>query len=228
MGCLENSMRRREQLLILVTLFAVGSCFFSTAYSKDLEQRELEQALKYVLLPNPTGLKPFHLTDQGNKSFGLEELKGKWTFMYFGYTSCPDVCPMTTDELNIVAKYLTSEAEYQGDTQFVFVSVDPYRDTPELLKKFTSYFNFKLLGAVAPVETLNQLTDQLGVFHRRLIVQDKETNQKEYAVEHSSDIYLIDPEGKPVAKFTAPHYGKEISKLYIKIRQMAISQPSRV
>jgi cytochrome oxidase Cu insertion factor (SCO1/SenC/PrrC family) len=81
---------------------------------------------------------------------------------------------------------------------------------------------------VAPVKTLNELTDQLGVFHRRLIVKDRETKQQEYAVEHSSDIYLIDPKGRPVAKFTAPHYGKEIAQLYVKIRQMAQSKPNSV
>lgn len=210
-------------------IFLLGCLLFlSTAYGQDPEQHELEQALNYVLLPKPTGLKPFRLTDQSNKAFGLKELKGKWTFMYFGYTSCPDVCPMTTDELNLVANKLAAEPTYKQDTQFVFVSVDPYRDTPELLKQFTSYFNFNLLGLVAPVETLNHLTDQLGVFHRRLIVQDRETKQQEYAVEHSADIYLIDPDGRPVAKFSSPHYGKEIAQLYVKIRQLAQSKPNRV
>jgi protein SCO1/2 len=200
---------------------AVLLLLLPSAYALDQTQRDLEWALKYALLPKPTGLTPFKLIDQNNKPFGLEQLKGKWTFMYFGYTSCPDVCPMTTDELNIVAKKLAAEPDYQKDTQFIFVSVDPHRDTPEQMKEFTSYFDFNLFGVVAPVKMLNQLTDQLGVFHRRLIVQDRETKQKEYAVEHSSDIYLIDPQAKPVARFTAPHYGKEIQQLYVKIREMA-------
>jgi len=225
-----QSQRRSglSRLLLLVILFAVGLAFSSAAYSEDLEQRELDQALSYVLLPKPTSLKPFHLIDQANESFGLEELKGKWTFLYFGYTSCPDVCPMTTDELNMVSKKIATKPGYQRDTQFVFVSVDPYRDTPELLRKFTAYFDFNLLGVVAPVEVLNQLTEQLGVFHRRLIVQDRETNRQEYAVEHSADIYLIDPQGRPVAKFSSPHYGKEIAQLYDKIRQMAHPRSSSI
>lgn len=211
-------------VLGLIVLLAGYSPFF-TAYGQDIPQRELEFALHRVLLPQPTGLKPFRLTDQNNKPFGLDELKGKWTFMYFGYTSCPDVCPMTTDELRIVATKLAAEPAYKKDTQFVFVSVDPRRDSPEVLKLFTSYFDFDLLGLVAPVKKINVLTDQLNVFHRRLIVQDRETKQKEYAVEHSADIYLIDPETRPVAKFTVPHYGKEIEQLYVKIRQMAQSKP---
>jgi protein SCO1/2 len=210
--------------LTLLGLIAGYLLFFSTVYAQDPAQLELQRALKYVLLPEPARLKPFTLTDQDNKPFGLDELKGHWTFMYFGYTSCPDVCPMTTDELNIVATKLAAESAYNQDTQFVFVSVDPHRDTPEQMKKFTGYFDFKLSGLVAPVKQLIQLTDQLGVFHRRLIVQDRETKQQEYAVEHSADIYLIDAQARPVAKFTGPHYGKEIKQLYVKIRQMAQSQ----
>jgi protein SCO1/2 len=214
---------------LLVVLLTGYVLFSSIAYAQDQAERELEYALKYALLPKPTGLKPFMLVDQDNKPFGLDQLKGKWTFMYFGYTSCPDVCPMTTDELNIVANKLAAEPDYQKDTQFTFVSVDPHRDTPELMKEFTGYFDFDLIGLVAPVKDLNRLTDQLGVFHRRLIVQDRETKQKEYAVEHSSDIYLIDPQGKFVAKFTSPHYGKEIEQIYVKIRQReeAHSSPKR-
>ena len=218
---IQQYFNRRLRVSLLTVLVAVGSLVTFAAQSQDLEQRELDLALKYALLPKPVGLKPFHLIDQDNKPFGLEQLKGHWTFIYFGYTSCPDVCPMTTDELQLVAKKLAAEPGYRRDTQFLFVSVDPYRDTPDLLGKFTSYFDFKLTGAVAPVEALNELTDQLGVFHRRLIVKDRETKKQEYAVEHSADIYLIDPEAKPIAKFTPPHYGKEISQLYIKIRQMA-------
>lgn len=206
--------------LCLVGILVVNSIVFAAEpSSQELARKELDIALKYALLPQPVALKPFQINDQNDKKFGLDELKGKWTFMYFGYTSCPDVCPMTTDELNIVSNKLADNPHYRQDTQFVFVSVDPYRDTAALLKQFTSYYDFNLMGAVAPVEELNKLTDQLGVFHRRLIVQDRETKQQEYAVEHSADIYLIDPKANFVAKFTPPHYGKEIKQIYVKIRQ---------
>ena len=206
--------------LLAIMLITSHVVFSAELSPQEVEQKELSLALKYSLLSKPLPLKPFQLSDQNNKPFGLEALKGKWTFIYFGYTSCPDVCPTTIDELNLVSKKLASDHRYDKDTQFVFVSVDPYRDTPDALKKFTAYFEFNLLGAVAPVEDLNILTDQLGVMHRRLIVQDRETKQQEYAVEHSSEIYLIDPQGSAMAKFSPPHYGNEIKKLYVKIREM--------
>ena len=211
---------------LLVVMLATSHGVFSTELSsQEVEQKELNLALKYALFSKPLQLKSFQLSDQNNKPFGLEALKGKWTFMYFGYTSCPDVCPTTIDELSIVSKKLANDHRYDTDTQYVFVSVDPYRDTPDVLKKFTAYFEFNLLGAVAPVEDLNILTDQLGVMHRRLIVQDRETKQQEYAVEHSSEIYLIDPQGEAVAKFSPPHYGNEIKKLYVKIRELDKHKP---
>lgn len=223
MSRINKRIRQYRGLVLKTLLYPVlfGCLTLFNAYSQDLEQHELEQALKYVLRPDPAGLKPFQLIDQDNKPFGLDQLKGKWTFMYFGYTSCPDVCPMTTDELKIVANKLAAESGYRKNTQFVFVSVDPQRDTAESLKNFTGYFDFNLAGVVAPVKALRELTDQLGVFHRRLIVQDRETGRREYAVEHDADIYLIDPQTRPVAKFSPPHYGKEIEQLYVKIRRKA-------
>jgi len=213
--------------LLVVLLFVNHAVLCAEPNSLDVEKKELELALKYALLSEPLALKAFQLSDQYKKPFGLKELKGKWTFMYFGYTSCPDVCPTTIDELNIVSRKLAEDHRYEKDTQYVFVSVDPNRDTPETLKKFTAYFEFNLLGAVAPVKDLNTLTDQMGVMHRRLIVRDPETNKQEYAVEHSSDIYLINPQGKVVARFSPPHYGKEIKQLYVKIRrQLELATPS--
>ena len=204
----------------IVHFIALNAIASVAANGVTIEQKELDQALKYALVPKPKGLKPFQLVDFNNKPFGLEQLNGKWTFMYFGYTSCPDVCPMTTDELNIVFNKLTEHPQYQRDTQFVFVSVDPYRDTPELLKDFSKHFPLPLISTVAPVELLNGLTEQLGVFHRRLIVENQITKEQEYAVEHESAIFLINPEAKPIAKFTAPHYGKEIKELYVRIRDL--------
>jgi protein SCO1/2 len=207
---------------LLVVLLSVNhTVLCAELNSLGVEKTELELALKYTLLPEPLPLKPFKLSDQNNRPFGVNELKGKWTFMYFGYTSCPDVCPTTIGELNIVSRKLAEDHRYAKDTQYVFVSVDPRRDTPEMLKKFTAYFELSLLGAVAPVKDLKKLTDQMEVKHRRLIVRDPETNKQEYAVEHSSDIYLIDPQGKVVARFSSPHSGKQIKQLYVKIRQKA-------
>lgn len=205
---------------VLLSVFLLCVCI--STYASD--PLELQRALKYVLLPHAQALKPFKLINHKNKSFSLNELKGRWTFIYFGYASCPDVCPMTTDELNTVYKKLTAHPQYKRDTDFVFVSVDPYRDTPELLSDFTGYFGFPLTGVVAPVESINVLTAQLGVFHRRMIVEDRESKNKEYVVEHGADIYLINPDAELVAKFPPPHYGKEIKELYVKIREF-FSQP---
>jgi cytochrome oxidase Cu insertion factor (SCO1/SenC/PrrC family) len=209
-------------IIPLAAVFSFNNqlAFSAESQSLDMPKKELEVALKYALITDPLQLKPFHLKDQNNKPFGLNELKGKWTFMYFGYTSCPDVCPTTIDELNIVSKKLAEDHRYEHDTQYVFVSVDPERDTPDMLKKFTDYFEFNLQGAVAPIKDLNTLTYQLGVLHRLVPVAGGKSKHKEYTVEHSSDIYLINPQGKAVARFSPPHYGKEIKQLYVMIRQL--------
>lgn len=211
-----NTARYLSGYIVLIIQILLLIANINTALAS--EQEELRSALKYALVPQSKTLQAFQLVDEVNKPFGVDQLRGKWTFMYFGYMSCPDVCPMTAEELNLVYNKLQSKPAYKQNTQFVFVSVDPYRDTPDGLLEYTQYFSNKLVGLVAPVEKTNVLTEQLGVFHRRLIVEDKKTKDQEYVVEHDADIYLIGPDVKVIAKFTPPHYGKEINQLYILIR----------
>lgn len=220
MNPIQNELLKYTRLLFVVIVSVTAqSAYCAESKPLNIEKKELELALKYSLISDPLPIKPFHLSDQNNKPFGLRELKGKWTFMYFGYTSCPDVCPNTIDELNIVSRKLAEDHLFQNDTQYVFVSVDPDRDTPQELKKFTAYFGFNLVGAVGPMKELDKLTYQLGVLHRLVPVKDTRKKPNEYTVEHSSDIYLIDPKGNVVARFSPPHYGKEIKQLYVMIRQ---------
>jgi protein SCO1/2 len=220
MNTFQNNIGHYLRIPLIALILAGSQPVFSTGTNPlGMSEKELELDLKYALLSKPKTLTAFRLNDQNDKPFSLKTLKGEWTFMYFGYTSCPDICPTTIDELSIVSKKLAEDHRYEKDTQYVFVSVDPYRDTPKVLKKFTAYFGFNLLGVVAPVKKLNKLANQLGVTSRRLIVEDRDTKQKEYDVEHSSYIYLIDPQGKEVAKFSPPHYGKEIKQVYVKIRE---------
>lgn len=203
--------------LVSCVIIILSLCGASAVIAEDT--LELKKALKTVEVTDPKILQKFQLLDQHNQPFGLERFSGKWTFVFFGYTSCPDVCPMTADELKSVYKKLDSRSDYVNNTQFLFVSVDPIRDTPETLNNFTGHFSFDLMGATAPLEVLNEFTDQLGVFHQRLILEDKSTKERQYAVEHDSSIYLINPKLEISAIFPSPHYSKELTQLYLVLRE---------
>lgn len=168
--------------------------------------------LEGVLRPDFRPLLPFMLTDQNNRPFDEKRLQGKWTFIFFGYTSCPDICPTT---LHILDKALASlPEELARDTQVVFISVDPERDTPEKLAEYIAYFNEDFIGASGDKEKINSLSRQFGAGY----IIDKANATGEYTVSHTSAIFLVDPYGRLVATFSQPHKAATIVSLYQKIR----------
>ena len=164
--------------------------------------------------PQPKPISPFALIRQDGSSFGPDALEGKWTFMYFGYTFCPDACPTTLVELNRVAKLLAGTGP-DADTQFVFVSVDPRRDTPERLAEYVPYFNRDFIGVTGSDDALRALTGELGVIY----VFPEGTQGDTYPVDHSSNVLLLNPDGRLHAVFTAPQKAQEVAGDFRKIRE---------
>ncbi len=170
--------------------------------------------LEGILRPEFRPLQPFELTDHKGAVFNQQRLQGKWTFVFFGYTSCPDICPTTLYVLNSVMDLLeNTTAEVQTDTQTVFVSVDPERDTTELLANYVPYFNSTFIGATADKTEIDRLTRQFGAGY----IIEPETSPGQYAVAHTSAIFLVDPSARLVASFSQPHYAENIALQYARI-----------
>lgn len=170
--------------------------------------------LEGVLRPEFRMLRPFKLTDHNEVLFDQERLKGKWTMVFFGYTSCPDICPATLYVLNSVQGLLEDETgEVPEDMQVVFVSVDPERDTTEQLAAYITHFNKKFIGATADKAEIDKLVNQFGAGY----ILEQETAPGQYLVAHTSAIFLVDPFGRLVASFSQPHYPATITTQYKKI-----------
>ena len=170
-----------------------------------------------IYLPDFQPLDEFHLTHHSGQPFTRADLRGKWTFLYFGYSYCPDVCPLTLVELNRLQKRLADQGA-DGDTAYLLVSVDPQRDTPERLREYVTYFNPKFQGATGPTEELNRLAKPLHVFYQR--GSDSE-NSTHYTIDHTSTVILIDPSGRPRAIFTPPQNPERMAADFLKIRAVA-------
>lgn len=156
----------------------------------------------------PRALADFQLLDGDNQAFTRTQLQGHWSLLFFGYTHCPDVCPVTMSELaKAMPLLMRGEDPAARAVQVVFISVDPARDTPGLLKSFTRYFNERFLTATGTLEQLTALTDSIGARHHRRTEQGAE-----YRVEHSSDVWLIDPQARLYAKFPAPQHAQELAR----------------
>jgi protein SCO1/2 len=128
------------------------------------------------------------LTRDGNKDFQLSEARGKVVALYFGYTSCPDVCPTTLAELNQALGELDGEAD---QVQVLFVTVDPERDTPERVQEYVNHFNPDFIGLSGSEAELAKVWNSYGVF--REVVEG--TSAAGYLVNHTSRVTLIDQQG---------------------------------
>lgn len=138
---------------------------------------------------NPTQAPPIVLPASDGAVFNLEDQRGKVVLVFFGYTSCPDVCPTTLSDMKRVTEILGDQAE---NTQVVFVTVDPERDTVEKLNSYVSLFNPSFLGLTGTDEDLTQVWTNYGVY-REINAESK--TAAGYLVDHSSRLYLIDSNG---------------------------------
>jgi protein SCO1/2 len=163
--------------------------------------------------PEPKAISPFSLSTQDGRPFDLESLRGKWSFVYFGYTYCPDVCPTTLAEL-ARARKLLEEAGADAATQYVFVSIDPQRDTPQRLAQYVAFFDRTFVGATGSDDALTGLTRQIGVAYA--FPGGKKGDR--YAVDHSSIVALFDPDARLHAVFTPPQEAQGIAEGFRKIR----------
>lgn len=151
------------------------------------------------MLAQPKALPPVTLVDEQGRPFRPTDFAGKWSFLYFGYTHCPDICPLTLIEFATLKKRLAGQLP-ATPTDYYLVSVDPRRDTPEALRKYVTYFDASFHGLTGPVEDLKALTQQTdSVFFV------PEGDSEDYFVTHSSNIALIDPDGRLAAVFKSPH-----------------------
>jgi len=169
-----------------------------------------EPSIAGFVYPEPRAISPFKLAAQDGKAFDLESLKGKWTFVYFGYTYCPDVCPTTLAELARAKKRLD---EAGLPAQYVFVSVDPQRDTPKRLAQYVAFFDPGLVGATGSDEALAGLARQVGIAYSF----PEGTKGATYAVDHSSIVALFDPDARLHAVFTPPQEAEGIVEGFSKI-----------
>jgi protein SCO1/2 len=131
----------------------------------------------------------FHLVDQTGKPVDQTLLKGKWTAVFFGYTYCPDVCPTTLTTLGSAVDELGPKAK---DFQVVFFTVDPHRDTPQQLKAYLSSSSFPK-GTIGLTGTDQEVATAANDYKVYFAKQGSGAN---YSVDHSSAIYLMNPEGR--------------------------------
>ena len=167
-----------------------------------------------TLLPSAKPVTDFQLTDHRGQPFTLENLRNNWTFAFFGYTHCPDVCPTSMTMLAQVQRKLEQQDGLDKLPQVVFVSVDPERDTTALLSEFVPYFHPGFIGASGDAQNTLNLTRQLGILYGKA----ENSAEDNYLVDHSAAIILLDPDGAFRAVFGIPHDADLIANDFLAIK----------
>jgi protein SCO1/2 len=181
--------------LVFVCVLAAGGFVAASIWSP---KPPLVLASGTILAP-ARPLADFSLIDNQGRSFGAANLRGHWSLMFFGYTDCPDYCPTTLTTLAALEKQLRA-AKTVAPPQVIFVSVDAKRDTPAQLNQFVPNFDPEFIGLTAASQpAIEALAKKWGV-----AVNIQYAANGNYIVDHSTEIFVIDPAGNLAAILTGP------------------------
>jgi len=191
-------------VIVLLVTTAVLAIPFLT------KPKTIPQELLAVLRPNPVDLQQFTFIDQDNKSFTLNNLKDKNSLLFFGYMSCPDICPTTLTTMNMMLNKLTTQSSTYPLPQVIFISVDPARDNPDKIAEYMSYFNKSFIGLTGSKHEIDQFTKQFGAGY----MMDKSSSTENYLVNHTSSIFMVNSKLQLVASFSPPHNADTLVSQY--------------
>ena len=149
---------------------------------------------------------PFTLVNDNGKTVTDRDFRGKYMLVYFGYTYCPDVCPTT---LNAIAQAMDRLGAKAKDVQPIFITVDPHRDTPAVMKQYVNAFSPSLIGLTGTPEQIAAVAKEYRVYYAKHVTGP---GPNDYTMDHSSIIYMMGPNGKFIAPVAASDSPAEMAK----------------
>jgi len=205
---------------IMITSVALAAmlagAWLAATYRENGSRAMLLPDQVMTLFPDPKPLTAFALTDHQDRLFDLASLKGKWSFLFFGFTHCPDICPTTLAILARARDNIAKSAAGAEDIQIVFISVDPNRDTANKLKQYVTHFHATFLGVTGDDAQIGNLAGQLGAAYEVSITPGMEN----YPVNHAAAVFLVDPQAQYHAVFTPPLDAEVISTRFKVVREL--------
>lgn len=210
-----RAWRSRAALLMMASALGLGAGWLGITAPWRAPVPE-PVSVPGVLWPNPRPIGEFALQDHHGRAFARERLHGAWTFLFFGYTHCPDVCPTTLSTLLRVEHDLVGHAS--APRQHVLVSVDPARDTVEHLAGYVSAFGPAFLGVTGSDDELSKLARSVGAVYFR----GEPESDGSYLVDHTASIMLVDPHGRLVALFGMPHDSARIAAKFLELERAVL------
>jgi len=198
-----NPPARGSPRFLLIAGILAGLVILGTGAFLALALREGPRGVAGTALASAIG-GPFQLVDQNGKTVTDADLKGKWSLVYFGYTHCPDACPTALNDISIALSELGPKRDA---VRPVFITVDPERDTPEALKSYVTSFDAPILALTGSGEQVAKAAKGYRVYYAK-----HPEAGGDYSMDHSSVIYVMDPEGRFTASFTHESAPEQISE----------------
>ena len=195
---------------VVVMLVAVSLYVNKMTTKVHLSSEQLKDMGLYLIEP-PRTLGSFNLMDSAGKEFLPKDFEGKWNMLFFGFTFCPDICPITMSMLSRIEKGL--DIENQEKIRIFLVTVDPDRDSPDQLKVYLENFSENFIGLTGGLDQIYNFATRVNAPFSPI------SNSKDphYTVDHTGSIILINPEGNYAGFFRAPHNQDDIKKAILDI-----------
>ena len=148
----------------------------------------------------------FNLIDNKGSPVTNETYYGKFTLIFFGFTFCPDVCPNTLNKIS--STYDLLEEDVKKNLKVIFITVDPERDTPNVLNEYLLSFNHEFIGLTGSIIRINEAAQSMGVYYKKNIANGEDND---YLIDHSSIKFLMDKKGNYLAHFSRELTAEELS-----------------
>ncbi len=208
-----TKLRYKNRYFIVVAAFILAGLIV-TLVSRLINSDP--DVLSEISINSPDVIQTYKLVDHNNNELTQDRFTGQWSFVFFGFTNCPDVCPATLMQLAQVKKAIEKEPRLKIKPEYFFVSVDPERDGHEHLADYVRYFDSSFVGLTGSISDITRFEKQFDAYHR----YDNKNSSGFYTVQHSSEVFLINPDGKLIAKFAPP---MDIN-LVLSLMNMIVSQ----
>lgn len=200
---------------LLAMLFGLAMVLLLQRPPRPLTDADLPAELQQHYLVGTKTISGMDMTDHTGQPFTEARFKGRWTFVFFGFVNCPDVCPTTMLVMQQVWKKLPDAAKADPKPQLLFISVDPDRDTQDKLASYVTFYHPEFIGARASHDKLDVVVRQFGALYG----YEDGTAKDNYTVLHSAQVLLVDPQGNMRAIFSSPLDPDKLANVFVKIRE---------
>lgn len=203
-------------VVVIVAIVAVGVGIFSSHKAQQAKANYAQNMQTATVLPHGRDIADFALTDNKDQTYTNKNLLGHWTMFFFGFTNCGHICPTTMAELKGMDSLL--QKEKIKVPQVVLVSVDPKRDTVKRLNAYVTGYNPSFMGLTGSQAKIDALAKDMNVLYLKI---KPKKGEKNYDIDHSGTILLINPQGKLAALFSMPHKAKAMAHDFALIQKFS-------